>query len=135
MNENIRWYRSLYLGEGARDKKHILNKLEGGLHPRLYLLVLPSNRSNVLELLPQPVLSQAHYKKIPLYVVGAAWTKREAMELAGRIVMDAYRITGKTDVAAYLGDDFLEHPEMSDGKLYREWEPRTGEAGKDKDVM
>lgn len=92
------------------------------MHPKLYLLVLPSNRANVLELLPQPVLSQAHYKKIPLYVVGAAWTKTEAMELAGEIVMEAYRTTGKTDVAAYLGDDFLEEPEFSEGALYKEWE-------------
>lgn len=121
MNKNIRWYRSLYLGEEARRKKNIGKKLEGGMHPRLYLLALPSNRANVLDILPQPVLSQTHYQKLPVYVVGVAWTKREAMELAGKLVMEAYKATGTTDVAAYLGDDFLESPEFSDGRLYREW--------------
>ena len=135
MNENIRWYRSLYLGEEARSKKNILKKLEGGLHPKLYLLVLPSNRANVLDILPQPVLSQAHYKGIPLYAVGAAWTKTEAMELAGTIIMEAYRATGAIDVSSYLGDDFLEHPEFPGEVLYREWERRAAEDGKSEDVM
>ena len=135
MNKNIRWYRSLYLGEEARKKKNIWKKLEGGLHPKLYLLVLPSNRNNVLDLLPQPVLSQPHYKKEPLYAVGAAWTKAEAMELAGEIVLCAWRATGKTDVAAYLGDDFLERPEIPDGRLYRDWGPQAAEDGKSKDVI
>lgn len=111
------------MGKEARNKKNLEKKLAEGMHPKLYLLTLPSNRANVLELLPQPVLCQKYYKKAPLYVVGIAWTKREAMELAGALIMDAYRATGKTDVAAYLGDDFLEYPEFSEGeRLYREWE-------------
>lgn len=125
----------MYLGREAQNKKNIWEKLEDGFHPRLYLLVLPSNRVNVLELLPQPVLSQSHYRKLPLYVVGAAWTKTEAMELAGELVMEAYRATGKTNVAAYLGDDFLEHPEFSGRDPYRKWEPESAKGGNSKDVM
>lgn len=135
MNKNIRWYRSLYLGGEARKKKNIWKKLEKGVHPKLYLLTLPSNRANVLDLLPQPVLSQTHYKKTLLYVVGAAWTKTEAMELAGEIVMEAYRATGKTDVAIYLGDDFLESPEFSGKTLYQEWKQQPVKNGTSKDVM
>ena len=135
MNNNIHWYRSLYLGREAQSKKNIWKKLENGFHPRLYLLVLPSNRANVLDLLPQPVLSQPHYRKAPLYVVGAAWTKTEAMELAGELVTEVYLATGKTNVAAYLGDDFLEHPEFSRGEPYEEWEPESAKGGNSKDVM
>lgn len=123
MKNNIWWYRRLYLGNEAGKKKDILKKLESGMHPKLYLLVLPSNKANLLDILPQPVLSQAHYKKVSLYAVGAAWTKTEAMELAGQIVMEAYKATGTTDVAAYLGDDFLECPEFPEKNLYREWKP------------
>ena len=121
MKNNIRWYRSLYLGEKAGMQKNIWKKLQGGLHSRLHLLVLPSNEANLLDILPQSVLMQEHYKRFPLYVVGAAWTKDEAMELAGKIITEVYGATGKTDVAAYLGDDFLPEPEPASEKLYREW--------------
>ena len=67
--------------------------------------------------------------------MGAAWTKTEAMELAGTIVMEAYRATGATDVGSYLGDDFLEHPEFPGEELYREWERKAAEDGKSEDVM
>ncbi len=122
MKSKIRWYRYLYLGEKA-EKKDIWEKLRGnGIHPRLFLLVLPSNPSNVLDILPQPVLFQEHYQKIPLYVVGAAWGKKEAMELAGKIIMETYRTTGTTKAAEYLGDDFLDEPEEAGEELYREWQ-------------
>ena len=44
------------------------------------------------------------------------------MELAGTIVTEAYRATGTTDVAAYLGDDFLDRPEVAGEKLYNDWQ-------------
>ena len=52
MKNNIRWYRSLYLGEKAGMQKNIWKKLQGGLHSRLHLLVLPSNKANLLDILP-----------------------------------------------------------------------------------
>ena len=122
MKNKMKWYRRLYLGERA-EKKDIWEKLRGdGLHPRLFLLVLPSNPSNLLDILPQPVLFQEHYRELPLYVVGAAWGKQEAMELAGTIVMEAYRTMGTMKVAEYLGDDFLDEPEEAGEELYREWQ-------------
>ena len=74
------------------------------------------------EILPQIELSNPHYKEHTLYAVGAAWGKLEAMELAGTIVTEAYRATGTTDVAAYLGDDFLDRPEVAGEKLYNDWQ-------------
>lgn len=124
-NNKIKWYRRLYLGEKAKGKKTlVLKKLsDGEIHPKLYLVVLPSNDSNLLDILPQPVLLQEHYRNMELYAVGVSVGKREAMELAGRIVMDAYMATGRTDVKAYLGDDFLDEPglESEEENLYKEW--------------
>ncbi len=119
MKNNIKWYRSLYWG----GKEEALRKslLDGKLHPRLYLLVLPSNRKNLLDILPQPMLFQEHYRRIPLYVVGACFGREEAMELAGRIILEAYRTTGSPRVDRFLGDDFTEELLQEDGPLYREW--------------
>ena len=54
---------------------------DGRLHPGLYLLTLPSNRENLLDILPQPVLFQEHYQRIPIVVVGACRGRERAMEL------------------------------------------------------
>ncbi|QNM05891.1 hypothetical protein [Qiania dongpingensis] len=121
----MKWYRQLYLSEKAREQRKTMIKKfkDGALHPRLYVIALPSNKENLLDILPQPVLLQEHYKKAGISVVGIACSKQEAMELSGMIVMDAYRATGSTDVESYLGDDFGSVPEEGfDGKeRYREW--------------
>ena len=122
MKNKIKWYRRMYLGARA-EKKQVWEYLtDGKLHPRLFVLVYPANRENVLEILPQVELRNPHYQELTLYAVGAAWGKMEAMELAGTIVTETYRATGTTDVAAYLGDDFLDRPEAADGKLYKDWQ-------------
>lgn len=127
MKNNMKWYRQLYMGELAEKKRQsVLQKLQdGNLHPRLYAVVLPSNEMNLLDILPQPVLCQEYYKKKELFVVGVAVGKKEAMELSGKIVMDAYRATGKTKVSVYLGDDFCSSSDEIGGDekepLYKEW--------------
>ena len=91
-DHNIKWYRNLYWGEKAgQQKRAVLDGfLDGAAHPRLYLIALPSNGKNLLDIFPQPVLLQEHYRKSELYAVGVSVGKTEAMRLAGQIVMDAY---------------------------------------------
>ena len=122
MKNKLFWYRQLYLGNRAR-KKDIWNCLtDGKVHPRLFLLAFPANPDNVLDIFPQSELFLIRNRKESLYIVGAAWGKMEAMELAGSIAAEAYRITGSAKVKQYLGDDFLSVPEPETGKLYEDWE-------------
>ena len=121
-DHNIKWYRNLYWGEKAgQQKRAVLDGfLDGAAHPRLYLIALPSNGKNLLDIFPQPVLLQEHYRKSELYAVGVSVGKTEAMRLAGQIVMDAYRTTGTTDIQTFLGDDYSDAPdELRDS--WREW--------------
>ena len=121
MKNKIKWYRRLYLDGEGNPEKLLKSLSDGRLHPGLYLLTLPSNRENLLDILPQPVLFQEHYQRIPLFVVGACRGRERAMELAGRIVLEAYRATGSTRVDSYLGDDYTDGPLSPEGPLYREW--------------
>ena len=61
----MKWYRGLYMGEGARKAKY---KVLGHVVKKkfsfdTYLITLPSNTSNILDIYSANVLLQPHFKK------------------------------------------------------------------------
>lgn len=93
----MKWYNNLYLGENAEKRKRkIMGKLRLN-KPQLgvYVITLPANENNSLDIYPSNILLQKYYKKRNLTVVGIAEGREEALLLVQKIVMDCYEKTGQ----------------------------------------
>lgn len=104
----MKWYRELYLGERAREDKYkILGKVvKSRFQADTFLIMLPSNPANVLDVVPAVYLNQPHFNnkfyKNEIYVVGIAKGRDEALELVRSIVDEVYNATGTFNISAYL---------------------------------
>lgn len=94
------------MGEGARKAKY---KVLGHVVKKkfsfdTYLITLPSNNSNILDIYSANVLLQPHFKKkcIQIYVVGIAKGRDEAYGLVRDIVDEVYKNTGGFNISRYL---------------------------------
>lgn len=106
----MKWYKKLYVGDIAREKKHtMIGKIRFRRFQRdAYLITLPSNGNNLLDIYPSYVLLQKAYKGQELFVVGLACGYEEALEVTRRVVEDVYQNTGGFDVRAFVcrGESF-----------------------------
>lgn len=96
----MKWYANLYVGEQLQNtyKKHI-RCIECAGRPRGdYLVALPANPVNLLDIMP--VKTARHYEAVR--VIGIAKDKQEAIGIAASIVDEVYRNTGGFDVKRYL---------------------------------
>lgn len=99
----LQWNKNYYIGEGIKNPHDIQQKLNRGkLVPFIYLLTLSRNEGNLMEIIPAAMLIQKSCYTICPPVIGMAMGKDQAMEMAGEIVMEAYRQTGSFKVAEYL---------------------------------
>lgn len=96
----MKFYRDLYLGPSVEKKqRRIVWKLKkNGSVPGIYLLVLPANPRNLLDIVPS--WCSFHYEE--LHVVGLAHGKQEAIELTAQLVDEVYQATGGVEIRAYL---------------------------------
>lgn len=93
----MEWYKDLYVGELAEKRKYkIINKIERHkTQIGIYVLTLPFNNENVLDIYPSYILNQKYYKKADLKIMGIACGYDEALEVMERIIMDCYHITNQ----------------------------------------
>lgn len=100
----MKWYKNLYIGERAREKRYriIWKTSHGKLQNNVYLLTLPSNEANQLDIISANLLLQPYYKKKSIWIAGIAIGKDEAVELLIQIVQDALLETGQASVKEYL---------------------------------
>lgn len=96
------------MGENAKKAKY---KVMGRVIKKkfsfdTYLITLPSDTSNILDMYSANILLQPYYRnKVKLkdvYVVGIAKGRMEALELIRDIVDDVYSNTGAFDISGYL---------------------------------
>lgn len=104
----MKWYKGLYMGDKARKAKYkILGRVvKKRLSFDTYLITLPSNPSNILDVYSANVLLQTHFKEKKvlkdIYVVGIAKGRMEALELVRDIIDEVYHNTGGFDISGYL---------------------------------
>lgn len=105
----MKWYKKLYLGDNAKESRmHIMEyTVLRKFQPDVYLIVLPSNNDNLLEMFRATELKQPHYhnKHIwkNIYVVGIAKGYDEAVGVMEQILTEVYHNTGGFKVREYLG--------------------------------
>lgn len=100
----MRWYRRLYVGKTARrDRYKIIGKIRWG-KPQLdtYVITLPSNPQNILDIYPSYVLLQAYFKRQDFLILGIARGYEEALDVAAEILMETYQKTGNFHVTEYV---------------------------------
>ncbi len=99
----MRWYDRLYVGEKAkRHRYEIIQAIRQENGWGYYVLTLPSNEKNLLELYPAVTLKQPYYREQGLLIVGVAADYEDAVRLSGRIVKQVYDKTGGFDISGFL---------------------------------
>jgi hypothetical protein len=103
----MKWYRDLYIGDSIYDKKNRIkwkiNHNAGVIN--IYVIAFASNRENLLDIIPAWVLTQKHYPKKDIKIIGLAEGRKEALELVRRIIDETYQNTGSVDVWSYLKEE------------------------------
>ena len=91
------WYDDLFVGESIspRRKKRIIKKVNRrSICGTEYLITLPSNQDNLLDIISTKVVRQRYYPRKELTVIGLAGNYEEALLLAGEIVCGIYAVQG-----------------------------------------
>lgn len=100
----LKWSQHLYIGEKAQKHQGALIREieEGSLKSRAYILTLPLNEANQLELVPaKDLFWKTAAGRTPL-IVGVASDKQEAMVLFEQIVNESLKTRGDADIKSYL---------------------------------
>lgn len=90
------WNNRLYVGEKAEPhKKTIVKKIKNNkVQLGIYVLALPVNNENVMDIYPAQVLMQKHFRKSNQLIVGIAKGRDEALELMMQMITDSINETG-----------------------------------------
>ncbi len=100
----MEFYQNLLVGGKAEKRqKEILWKLrhKKPLH-NIFLLTFPSNKKNLLDIIPANLLLQSYYRKQNLMIVGIGQGKEEALELLTELVEMIYAKTGTVEIMDYI---------------------------------
>ena len=100
----MRWYEDLYVGYNLLDKKRqVIRKIKNG-KPQLnkYVITLPQNDYDTLEIYPSNILNQKWYRDSDMVVVGITEGMEEAMDMIQLIIMDCLNDTGEVKVKKYI---------------------------------
>ena len=106
----MKWYRNIYLGDGAKPAKYkMFGRIRRGrFQLDTYLITLSDNPDNLLDMFSANVLKQPYFKKQKgihakeIYVVGLAKGYAEGLEVITAIIDDVYQQTGAFDIPGYL---------------------------------
>ncbi len=98
------WCNKIYHGDRASEnQKELLKKLK---HKKwalgVYVITLPENDKNLLDIFETIQFGQPAYRKKKLTVVGVAVGRDEALALVQRIVQDVYEQTGGFGVKEFF---------------------------------
>ena len=102
----FKWASQLYIGEKARSHQGALIREieEGRLTSKAYILTLPVNEANQLELVPvKDLFWRTASERTPL-IVGVAEDKKEAMDLFEQIAKETLAARGDADIKSYIRD-------------------------------
>ena len=100
----MKWCENLYIGSRAKEKRWriIWKTNHGKLQNGVFLLTLPSNEENQLDIIPANLLLQPYYKKKDIRTAGSGVGKAEALEVLTEMMQDVFEKTGKASLREYL---------------------------------
>lgn len=102
----LKFIDNLYFGpKVADDLKKVIRDLKRKKYlPGVWIITLPSNENNILDIVEVYKLSFSNIDITKDFVVvGISYGKEEAMELVRQIVDSSYAEYNKVDIKRYLG--------------------------------
>ncbi|WP_448782275.1 hypothetical protein [Blautia sp.] len=97
------WQENFLTGESVKNPNKIKKKLNNGkLVPGIYLLTLPENPSNLMDIIPAAMLIQKSFYGICPKIIGMAKGKDEALEMVRSLIDEMYTETGTFATAEYI---------------------------------
>ena len=100
----MEWDKNLYVGSSISHKKNQVKWkiIHNAGQLGIYVITLPSNPLNILDVIPAWALMQKSYPRKDKYVIGLAGNYEEALSVAAAIVNDVYTNTGTFQVSEYI---------------------------------
>lgn len=100
----MEYYKYLYLSDKIKRKRDkIIRRIEKNkIQHDIYLLLLPGNDRNQLEIIHTGFLLQPDYPKEELFVVGIANSYDAALELVEKITQEVYDNTNGVNIRDYI---------------------------------
>lgn len=100
----MKWYSKLYIGESIYNKSHKIKwKINHNkITLNIYVISLPSNPDNLLDIIQANELLQKGYPKKDLHIIGLAKGYDEALALVQTIIEESYSNTGAFNIKEYL---------------------------------
>lgn len=99
----LKWVSNYYAGCSIQKPEELKSKINSGAFlPGVYLLTLPRNPDNILEIIPALSLMQRPVYDLCPVVIGVASGKEEAMDLACGIIGEVYEKTGSFHMEEYV---------------------------------
>jgi hypothetical protein len=100
----ISWTSHIYTGKSIKWKK---DKVIASINNKkvtfgVYCIVFASHPDNLFDIMDANELLFPHYEKMQIHIVGLARGKKEAFELAQRMLMEVYKKTGKFNVRTFF---------------------------------
>lgn len=98
------WYKEFYAGESIERKKEKVKwkVLHNAGQLDVYVIALSGNPRNMLDIISAKELMQKAYPKQGMFVVGVDKGYDNAIDLAGKIIMDVFQETGNLNVRDYF---------------------------------
>lgn len=100
----MKWYKNLYVGDSLKGKEKQMKSLisHDMVVPFGYVITLPANETNLMDVIEAKELRKKGYPKDSLSIIGLASDKGEALELVRRIIDEVYHETGQLNIRDYL---------------------------------
>lgn len=100
----MRYFKELYISEELKGREEeIVGHLEKKeFQFRIYLIALPENEKNQLEIYHSGMLNQEWYRDKDVFVVGLAKGYLQAIELVRKITEETFEATGGADIRQYI---------------------------------
>lgn len=100
----MRYLKDLYVSEELKGREEeIMEHLEKKeFQFRVYLIALPENEKNQLEIYHSGMLNQEWYRGKDVFVVGLAKGYLQALELVRKIAEETVDKTGDADIRQYI---------------------------------
>jgi len=100
----MKWLNKLYVSPEIEKKKikvkWKINHFAGV--KGVYMIVLPRESSNQLEIIESSFFKQRYYRKRNMIIVGMAESEISAHEIVKQITNETYEMTGDADIKSYL---------------------------------
>lgn len=98
------WYHHLFIGDSVRHRyRRLIHKISNRkIHPVCFLIILNDSGRSLFEIVPSSELLQRNYPDNDLKIIGIAGSKKEAIKLSEKIILQASQMEEDFDIETLM---------------------------------